>query len=140
MNEPKIKLLLQLADHLENGKLGHQRFHFGFYNGGPTDDRYADTPELKNCGTSGCAIGECPFIFPGWFFNVHFEPRYEKYASTVLSATGFFDLDWLQYLHLFINNSHRIEAYGGKLLNAQASRIEVAGNIRTFCRIMEVKM
>ncbi len=46
--------LLALADHLERGKLGHEKFDFGCYNN--TDSNV--------CGTAGCGIGECPILFP----------------------------------------------------------------------------
>lgn len=57
--------LRQLADHLLNGKLGHQIFNFAFYN-----DRF-----INKCGTSGCAIGECPIVFPDdWIWTEDGDP------------------------------------------------------------------
>jgi hypothetical protein len=50
------KRLLQLAEHLETGQLGHKDFTMRDWNNGPYDE--------KGCGTAGCAIGECPIVFP----------------------------------------------------------------------------
>lgn len=47
--------LLKLAEHLEVGELGHEVFDFTVYGG---------------CGFAGCALGECPTVFPDdWAFR-----------------------------------------------------------------------
>lgn len=55
------KRLLKLIVHLEHGKLGHRVFDFGTWNSGE---------KVNHCRTNGCAIGECPVIFPKhWSFR-----------------------------------------------------------------------
>lgn len=62
--ETRYDRLLQLADHLEKGKLIHREFNFYYFNFGEEDE--------TGCGTAGCAIGECPAIFPEWKFDYSF--------------------------------------------------------------------
>lgn len=55
-------LLLQLAEHLEKGQLGHQTFDFTTLNDGPF--------HTDGCGTTGCALGELPILFhDDWKFK-----------------------------------------------------------------------
>lgn len=58
MNATQKKRLRKLADHLMHGKLGHKRFDFNEYN------LPSEGFDEKGCGTAGCAIGECPIVFP----------------------------------------------------------------------------
>lgn len=54
--------LLKLIRHLERGKLGHPVFDFSCFNEGE---------KVNGCRTNGCAIGECPVIFPKkWRFRM----------------------------------------------------------------------
>ena len=66
-NTPNYERLEKLANHLLHGKLGHETFDFSKYNNG-SFGKYAEE-RLKYCGTAGCAIGECPFVFEEWLFN-----------------------------------------------------------------------
>jgi hypothetical protein len=54
--------LLKLADHLEFGKLGHEKFNF---------KNITTVQEIGNfCNTVACGIGECPIAFPDeWEFK-----------------------------------------------------------------------
>ena len=61
----KKKLLLELARHLDDGKLGHKIFDFAQYNSG----------NQAKCGTAGCAIGELPILYPDKW---KFEPKYSE--------------------------------------------------------------
>jgi len=56
--------LLILADHLLYGSLGHKVFDFNTYNtyDNPFEKPLEGVP--RGCGTHGCAIGECPVIWP----------------------------------------------------------------------------
>jgi hypothetical protein len=70
--------LLQLADHLETGNLGHELFAFDVFNS--TDS--ADPIEPYTCGTKGCAVGECPVIWPeNWCFNKNAMPTVKDWGS-----------------------------------------------------------
>jgi len=64
----KFKKLQKLADHLRRGKLGHTTFDFSCINDGEpaqvTIDPKTLTIKASGCGTSGCAMGELPIIFP----------------------------------------------------------------------------
>lgn len=120
--------LLALAAHLESGKLGHPVFNIAVYND-------ATRPE---CGTNGCAIGECPILFPDdWTFNEDGWPtlRGMEQADTMDSGMMFFDLDDDEYAHLFIA-LNQSSALGGKVLSFHATAAEVAANIRAFVEKM----
>lgn len=63
------KRLLKLADHLSSRKLGHTTFDYGTWG---TFEQSTDPKVTKrskeqfkvSCSTSGCALGECPTLFP----------------------------------------------------------------------------
>lgn len=117
---PNIDRLLQLADHLEHGKLGHKIFDFEHYN-------VTDGIQLTdgNCGTRGCAIGECPILWPNdWYFSVSGNPVINSQIGTFQSGMIWFDIDHLMYSSLF---------EPGDVLGNSATKEEVAANIRGFC-------
>ena len=118
-----MKNLEKLAEHLERGQLGHKVFDFSTYNSNGESSIYA--PE---CGTNGCAIGECPILFPeDW--------KFDGYGMPILlngSIRDFFGIDPEQYRHLFIPYEQQPEKFGGKILDGSATRYEVAANIRAF--------
>lgn len=130
-----IQRLLRLADHLEKGKLGHEKFYFGFYNSGnpaPGASR-PDDPRLMRCGTTGCGIGECPFVFPEWYFNEQCQPVLTGHIHPEPSALSWFELHICEYEHLFIHERQRTLRYGGIPLKKEASKEDLAANIRIFC-------
>lgn len=58
--------LLALAQHLETGQMGHETFDFMVFN--VTSNK--KFPGAGVCGTDGCALGECPIVFPDdWEFE-----------------------------------------------------------------------
>lgn len=88
--------LLKLAEHLESGKLGHKEFDMSTWNS-------ANGPE---CGTSGCAVGECPIIWPeDWKFGPHGHPTVRAY-SVYASAQIWFGLTITECYDLFMPDSY----------------------------------
>lgn len=59
----RLDRLMKLAEHLESGTLGHDNFDFSAWNRGNRKE--------NNCGTNGCALGECPILFPKEWFFIH---------------------------------------------------------------------
>lgn len=122
--------LLKLALHLEKGKLGHKKFNFAVYNGGKDGLQL----EENGCGYAGCAIGECPFVFPGqWTFRAGW-PRLTRGSFDYTSGDGaeFFGLVSFEFSHLFKPGSQFPPSYGGKVLQRNATRKQVAKGIRAF--------
>lgn len=109
--------LLKLADHLEFGVLGHQVFNFSRLNDGTVINK--DTL----CKTNGCAIGECPIVFPeDWKFTEIIAGSYEivpllkdyieadGYNSpSFKSAEQFFDITDKESEILFIPSNYTNE-------------------------------
>lgn len=145
--ETKIRtdLLRELAQHLLKGKLGHEKFDFATFNEG-----------FNGCGTNGCAIGECPVLWPEiWCFSYDMaypvfittnENQYVgKTASVWEDVKSFFGINMLMAAHLFSpsskedytgdwdNISQSTMVYGGQLLDDRATKSEVAQNILLFC-------
>jgi hypothetical protein len=124
--------LLKLATHLESGKLGHERFKFSAYNSFPKNQDRG-----PRCGTAGCAIGECPIVWPRrWRFGsggypcivgCDDQPRW--------SGTEFFGLDLDEYNHLFVPYNQNPCQFGGRELGLNATRGQVAKGIREFVKI-----
>lgn len=129
-----LQRLKKLADHLENGKLGHKIFTFRYYNTGFKDE------EHNKCGTMGCALGECPILFKkSWNFNYRGLPVIKeyvkhKYMGAVDSAMKFFQLSNYDAMCLFIPEAYNRnpEIEGFKTLDDKATRKQVARNIRKF--------
>jgi hypothetical protein len=86
--------LLKLAKHLASGQLGHDHFDIGCFNEGGTKE--------NPCGSAGCAIGECPIVFPkSWYFrelaHVGYGPRLlksDKSGGPFGDAMAFFGISW----------------------------------------------
>jgi hypothetical protein len=134
MSHPRqltIDRLTKIAEHLERGQLGHEEFYFGHWN---ADEQYNQLEE-NGCGYCGCAIGEAPFVFPDeWHFKdgvpVLREAPHDCFAAW--SGMRFFDLPRAAFEHLFLPLEQEPMVYGGKILFADATREEVAANIREF--------
>lgn len=122
------KRLLKLADHLESGKLGHKKFYFGAYN----RDRYLDDPKPYSCGYMGCAIGECPIVFPrDWQFNAAAEPGLRNGGVHELyAAQDFFSIERDEASALFMPDWKRW--WTDSTLPVSATRKQVARSIRQF--------
>jgi hypothetical protein len=117
--------LLKLAEHLESGKLGHKEFSFACFGG------------RTKCGTAGCAIGECPFVWPESWKHIgilHPVPVLINGETTnpLDCAQEFFGLSFRQAIHLFIPEDQNAHIYGGEFLGADATPRQVASNIRAF--------
>lgn len=131
MKHYHINRLLKLARHLKYGKLGHKKFNFDVFNENVS-------PNSKNhCGTTGCAIGECPIIFPrDWYFSsdgYNYLPSLRNKEGWVfLSASIYFGITNLAVDHLFSPENQNIENFGGKWLGENATKTQVANNILAF--------
>lgn len=125
---PNIKRLEELAQHLETGTLGHKVFDFATINGG-----------FKNeCGTNGCALGELPALYPNeWEWDCF------GFVSLIQGGTDspgedamiWFNVGREECNHLFYPDLQDVDTYGGSYLHADATRQDVASNIREFIKI-----
>lgn len=112
-----------LAEHLEKGQLGHQIFDFGMYNDAITN----------TCGTTGCAIGECPIAFPqDWGFSELGTPRLNGELNIRDSAMKFFEIESGEFSHLFTPDCQSPDYFGGIHLTLDATKEQVAANLRAF--------
>jgi hypothetical protein len=133
--------LLKLAEHLENGKLGHKKFHFNRWN---VSKDFGGTP--YKCGYMGCAIGECPVLFPRqWKFDWLGYPvlrttsdpktdceRAEYFVMPTSEAAAFFGLeDRGEVEALFLPEKYRPWA-PKKELQDSTTKKQVAKSIRKF--------
>lgn len=131
--------LLLLADHLESGKLGHDAFYFGDYHVPDVSMCH----ELKalgiTCGSVGCALGECPTIFPNdWSFDNEGYPTFGILPRRS-GACAYFGIDLDEVDHLFMPGQQRCESYGGQYLQTLSTKEQVASNIRAFVASKETK-
>lgn len=122
-----IERLERIATHLEAGRPnGHPVFDFSTFN----------TPAGPACGSHGCAIGECPIVWPDeWMFSPHLGPVLrDKYGrKTIMESTmAWFALTEHEAYHLFFPDQQDQHLYGGEWLRCDALAIEVAANIRIF--------
>lgn len=122
-------LLLHLAHHLERGKLAHRQFDFSAINKGPRN--------AKGCGTSGCALGELPALWPDvWNWRegtVYMRIINLKYSDTSDQAALFFEISNDEARGLFFSWYHR-SWNERKMLDDDSTRQQVARNIRDFVR------
>lgn len=131
-NMIRFDRLRKLAQHLKEGKLGHDKFDFSSYG------HKIRSEESVNCGTAGCAMGECPAVFPRqWEWNNIFLPRLKAKSKngfiTMFAGMDFFRLDEDQYGHLFTPARQDTDIYGGEFLLDLATKDQVADNILAFC-------
>jgi len=128
--------LLKLAAHLENGRPGgHRYFDFSII--------HQNHGSPRHCGTSGCAIGEMPVVWPRLFVfsgpGEYDEVRSKKNPiidgfgrESYRTAVNFFGLTYEEAEHLFSPNRQDVRQYGGRLLTGGAKPESVARNIRAF--------
>lgn len=131
--EDKIGLarLEQLVKHLEAGCTGgHKEFDFSLIN------EWADFEPVNTCGTSGCAMGEFPIVWPDEFrFNedgirLIDDPLDDDEWGQV---SRWLNLNDMETVHLFLPCSQQQQKYGGWYdMGSTATRHEVAANIRAF--------
>jgi len=131
MTKLHIRRLEKLAKHLESGKLGHERFDFSEIH------LPFERPRKSHCGSAGCALGECPVVFPGvWKFRgVTAGLRIRDHLGAFDSAGAFFSLTQPEVSHLFSPHGQQPKLFGGEHLNSQATRQQVAAGIRAFLKI-----
>lgn len=143
MKHYHIKRLLKLAKHLEGPARNrlHAEFDFSCLSIGENDGRGS------YCGTLGCALGECPAVFPRQW-KIVIRPEDGKTNSVSLrgklpvnaagsafaSAQRFFGLYQEESFHLFNPGSQRPKSYGGSWLCGDATAKQVARNIRAFIK------
>ena len=119
--------LLKLADHLEHGKLGHKVFNFEVYN----TRKDGDYPRVNRCGYMGCAIGECPIIWPeDWEFMPYPVLKGTRWSDR--SGVKWFDITLAEFRRLFTPYNQHPDRYGGIALGDDATKEQVAANIRAF--------
>lgn len=141
--------LLKLGNHLLTGTLGHERFDFCVWNAGKKKE--------NGCGTSGCAIGECPIVFPeSWIFArtsafghqvpallevVEDEQNHGQILTSVSSilrsACEFFDLSGAEASYLFVpdtfsNSRPLVLGKRRSLHGTEATREQVGARIIKF--------
>lgn len=117
--------LLQLADHLEKGKLGHEVFDFRNINIGNT--------EPNVCGTNGCAIGEMPIVWPDKIVfsqNTVMELSSQKYGFS--AAAHFFGIDLDDEAEFLFAPLERSDFRHPSMLYGRATKEHVAAHIRKF--------
>lgn len=124
--------LLKLAKHLKHGKLGHKKFDFGTYN----------NVSVAKCGTAGCALGECPILWPRyWKFTTTgvTRPQFQdSFFSEGDSAKEWFGLSEEESNHLFYPRGQQPEKFGGAgELPGSATRKQVAANMVAFIKKKE---
>lgn len=125
-----LKRLEKLAKHLESGKLGHEKFDFTLFNYGHKEGQKPNT-----CGTMGCALGECPILFPKqWKFTNHGSVTLIKTDRMDFNAaTEFFQINLQEAPVLFSCNCQKlIRILKLKKLFCNATPKQVAANIRKF--------
>ena len=133
--EIRFDRLKKLANHLIKGKLDHEKFDFYIYN-----NSHNNKYKRNGCGTVGCAIGECPIVFPKyWCFSRNMKnPKlktlgYYGYSVSQSSGLEFFNLVIDEYSHLFMPN-HQYKKYGGRKLSENATSKMVGNNILAFIK------
>ena len=101
-----IARLTKLANHLLTGKLYHDVFDITCYS----------SKDILGLGTRGCAIGECPKVFPeDWKFNRDQRPtlRDKKFEFYPIDqqACYYFKLNDVEFNYLFIptNSTHSVD-------------------------------
>ena len=90
------------------------------------------------CGTHGCAIGECPIVFPkDWVFGELGTPVLKNSTFVKDSSMEFFDLNSEEDSALFHGNSlHDITGKQVfKFLSSKTKRKTVANRLRKFVKL-----
>ena len=133
MRKVYLDRLTKLGNHLLKKKLGHVEFYFGHYHVN------FDAPK-GFCGTSGCALGECPTAFPKqWKFNETDDPVIKENTPPFESATIFFGITRSEANHLFAPHYQIPRMLHPNLkrqeLGDKATAKEVSENILHFVEI-----
>lgn len=114
----RLDRLEKLAQHMESGKLGHDRFDITKFH------------DRNDCGTVGCMLGECPTVFPGdweWHGGVFDAPVTIGNEDTDRSAARFFGISDSNAGFLFYDSTN----FDG-FLPPSATRGQAAAHLRAF--------
>lgn len=145
-----LKRLLKLANHLKSNKLGHKRFSFKVTNifVSPSGEIQESIP--YKCGTNGCAIGECPIVFPkDWLFSKGADPVLRRFKEQDISwqwyairpsIMEFFGITDEESKHLFMPDEQMPVRYGGVKASETASPKLIARNILAFIKKKEQQL
>ena len=142
---PNTVLLRQLAAHLLTDNLGHKHFSIANYN------TTFPIGQTSGCGTVGCAIGECPIVWPEfWYFEqeaslpvlIDFDNTTIKiktiWEKPLQSAIKFFGISKTQAKALFVAGFQgEIDYIKLNKLNSYCTKENVAYNINLFCDYFE---
>ena len=113
----QVERLKKLANHLLTKELGHDVFDFSVFSKGHVF--------AEDCGTRGCAVGECPIIWPeAWRFDPQNElPKLRNLDDLcpIDHAAEWFDLSLKESRRLFSPTSGH--------LSAKATKDDVANEI-----------
>lgn len=130
--------LLKLAKHLRSGKLGHARFDFRRVNA----DAFGNELWTNGCGAVGCAIGECPIVFPEHWRFVSGQPNLNRAVdgsfnliASFEAAKEFFNLTREEVSHLFAPKQQKASKFRGIRLGKLAKKEQVAANIEAFVKL-----
>lgn len=123
MNRERLQ---KLAEHLESGKLAHKKFDIKYYNVG---DETGPFPLKGQCGTVGCALGECPAVWPElwrWTTNgVILTGSVESFSGDeydgLSAGAEFFEIPFSQSRSLFMPSGY---------LHEEVTALDVAKKIR----------
>ena len=138
--------LAQIADHLEKGQLIHPVFDFRYFNTCDDDETPLPPHAPPHCGTNGCAVGEFPAIWPqDWHFDTK-DPfsalprlRHAHNKHVESDVCDWLGLDMNAYYHLFVPSSQEPGDFGGQVLYRDATKDQVAANIRAFIATMQAQ-
>lgn len=130
-----LRRLLKLADHLEHGKLGHEKFDFRYWNWSE-NWMVGNALPKSECGTLGCAIGEMPILWPKRFMFRRWNVLNRKTQELNFHAvTEWFEISFDDAAALFSPNVGRWWAAGR--LKYKSSREAVARSIREYVAAVE---
>jgi hypothetical protein len=125
---PRTDLLRQLAAHLRSDNRAHPIFDYTTFNDTETPD--ADFAASNICGSRGCALGECPAIWPELWQWSGYLVTYKYNTMPFDGAVEFFNIEYREASFLF--GCTRTSPLPGNATAAQ-----VADHIETFCQEVE---
>ena len=131
----KLKMLLQ---HLETGKMLHENFNFNMFNN--INIKKSKIRNVLNCGTCGCALGEMPILDKDFKFDAKGNLKFKKQLISFYfceNVLEYFELAFIEFIHLFYPNQQKTDWYGGKDLSKISTKSEVINNIKEFLKIKE---
>ena len=138
--------LSTLAQHLEKpqAELARGVFWFAVIAQDLEEEPALIRGEEISCGTAGCAMGELPLLFPeivSWSLSGAVRWADDPASDPDLSQVcgEIFGLSPVETSHLFWPNAQRPDFYGGLRLGEDASKDEVAANIRAFVSKMQAE-